>query len=83
MKRYIDQGRNPSLYTKEILEYIIEKNEKTKGKIESYEVNRFLNYILSWYLINFNKKFADKLEEEIKRQFPETYKIYLNENKDL
>lgn len=33
---YIDQGQNPSLYTKNTLERALAKNEQVKGKIEVY-----------------------------------------------
>lgn len=33
---YIDQGKNPSLYTKDCLERALSKNEQVKGKIEVY-----------------------------------------------
>ena len=33
---YIDQGRNPQLYTKDCMEKALTKNEQFKGKIESY-----------------------------------------------
>ncbi|KAH7981725.1 hypothetical protein HPB52_000971 [Rhipicephalus sanguineus] len=33
---YIDQGRNPQLFTKDCMEKALTKNEQVKGKIESY-----------------------------------------------
>ncbi|KAM7311067.1 mediator of RNA polymerase II transcription subunit 10 [Ixodes scapularis] len=33
---YIDQGRNPQLFTKDCMEKALAKNEQVKGKIESY-----------------------------------------------
>lgn len=33
---YIDEGRNPQLYTKECMEKALNKNEQVKGKIDSY-----------------------------------------------
>lgn len=33
---YIDQGRNPQLYTKDCIEKALNKNEEVKGKIDSY-----------------------------------------------
>lgn len=33
---YIDQGKNPGLYTKHCIERALEKNEQVKGKIEVY-----------------------------------------------
>lgn len=37
--RYIDQGRNPQLYTKECLERALAKNEQVKGKIDTMKVS--------------------------------------------
>ncbi|XP_074998519.1 mediator of RNA polymerase II transcription subunit 10 isoform X3 [Calonectris borealis] len=36
--RYIDQGRNPQLYTKECLERALAKNEQVKGKIDTMKL---------------------------------------------
>uniref|UniRef100_A0A8C7T2E6 Mediator of RNA polymerase II transcription subunit 10 n=1 Tax=Oncorhynchus mykiss TaxID=8022 RepID=A0A8C7T2E6_ONCMY len=36
---YIDQGRNPQLYTKECLERALAKNEQVKGKIDTMTVS--------------------------------------------
>ncbi|XP_055304022.1 mediator of RNA polymerase II transcription subunit 10, partial [Sitodiplosis mosellana] len=33
---YIDQGKNPQLYTKDCIEKALTKNEEVKGKIDSY-----------------------------------------------
>uniref|UniRef100_A0A2R5LF12 Mediator of RNA polymerase II transcription subunit 10 n=2 Tax=Ornithodoros turicata TaxID=34597 RepID=A0A2R5LF12_9ACAR len=33
---YIDQGRNPLLFTKDCMEKALAKNEQVKGKIEAY-----------------------------------------------
>ena len=33
---YIDEGRNPQLYTKDCIEKALNKNEEVKGKIDSY-----------------------------------------------
>lgn len=38
--RYIDQGRNPQLYTKDCLEKALEKNQQVNGKIDAYKVCR-------------------------------------------
>merc|ERR1712179_820268 len=35
---YIDQGRNPQLYTKDCMEKAHSKNEEVKGKIDSYRM---------------------------------------------
>lgn len=37
--RYIDQGRNPQLYTKECLERALARNEQVKGKIDTMTVS--------------------------------------------
>nr|KAF6490194.1 mediator complex subunit 10 [Molossus molossus] len=36
---YIDQGRNPQLYTKECLERALAKNEQVKGKIDTMKAH--------------------------------------------
>ena len=33
---YIDQGRNPQLYTKDCIDKALTKNEQVKGKIDAY-----------------------------------------------
>lgn len=40
VSRYIDQGRNPQLYTKECLERALAKNEQVKGKIDTMKVSQ-------------------------------------------
>lgn len=42
---YIDQGRNPQLYTKDCIDKALAKNEEVKGKIDSYK--RFKTHLLS------------------------------------
>lgn len=34
---YIDQGKNPQLYTKDCIEKALTKNEEVKGKIDGYQ----------------------------------------------
>lgn len=41
---YIDQGKNPQLYTKDCIEKALYKNEETKGKIDS--LRKFKNNLL-------------------------------------
>ncbi|XP_043921334.1 mediator of RNA polymerase II transcription subunit 10 [Protopterus annectens] len=41
---YIDQGRNPQLYTKECLERALAKNEQVKGKIDT--LKRFKSLLI-------------------------------------
>lgn len=47
LRRYIDQGRNPQLYTKECLERALAKNEQVKGKIDTMTVSQYLNRLSS------------------------------------
>ncbi|CAG0916932.1 unnamed protein product [Notodromas monacha] len=42
---YIDEGRNPQLYTKDCMEKALSKNEQVKGKIDAY--SRFKSELLS------------------------------------
>ena len=37
--RYIDQGKNPQLYTKDCMEKALAKNEAVKGKIDALKVS--------------------------------------------
>lgn len=39
---YLDQGKNPQLYTKECLERTLQKNKEVNGKIEMYKKFRGL-----------------------------------------
>ncbi|KAM9838947.1 mediator of RNA polymerase II transcription subunit 10 isoform 1-T1 [Aulostomus maculatus] len=43
--RYIDQGRNPQLYTKECLERALARNEQVKGKIDT--LTKFKSLLIS------------------------------------
>uniref|UniRef100_A0AAQ4S099 Mediator of RNA polymerase II transcription subunit 10 n=1 Tax=Gasterosteus aculeatus aculeatus TaxID=481459 RepID=A0AAQ4S099_GASAC len=43
---YIDQGRNPQLYTKECLERALARNEQVKGKIDTMTVSDRVTEIL-------------------------------------
>ena len=36
--RYIDQGKNPQLYTKDCMEKSLANNEAVKGKIDAFKV---------------------------------------------
>ena len=40
---YIDQGRNPQLYTKDCMEKALAKNEQVKGKIDAYRVRELFH----------------------------------------
>ncbi|XP_062355921.1 mediator of RNA polymerase II transcription subunit 10 isoform X1 [Cinclus cinclus] len=57
---YIDQGRNPQLYTKECLERALAKNEQVKGKIDTMKVNQdewkhnVIMYLISFYFFFVN-----------------------------
>ncbi|KAM4685246.1 mediator of RNA polymerase II transcription subunit 10 isoform 1-T1 [Amazona ochrocephala] len=52
---YIDQGRNPQLYTKECLERALAKNEQVKGKIDTMKYaaddDRFLTSMGTFYVV--------------------------------
>ena len=42
--RYIDQGRNPQLYTKDCIEKALEKNQQVNGKIDAYKVGYIVSH---------------------------------------
>ena len=44
---YIDQGKNPNLYTKDCLEKALAKNEQVKGKIDNFKV---IDSVIIYYL---------------------------------
>lgn len=48
VSRYIDQGRNPQLYTKECLERALAKNEQVKGKIDTMKVSQEGSQVCTW-----------------------------------
>ena len=49
--RYIDQGRNPQLYTKDCLEKALGKNQQVNGKIDAYKVSYpFLKIFVGYQL---------------------------------
>ncbi|KAL1128907.1 hypothetical protein AAG570_013441 [Ranatra chinensis] len=52
---YIDNGRNPQLYTKDCIEKALTKNEQVKGKIDAYR--RFKSYLL----VELNNVFPNEL----------------------
>ncbi|GFT33465.1 mediator of RNA polymerase II transcription subunit 10 [Nephila pilipes] len=52
---YIDQGRNPQLYTKDCMEKALNKNEVVKGKIDSYR--RFKSLLL----VELSKVFPNEM----------------------
>ena len=52
--QYIDQGRNPQLYTKDCLQKVSHKKDEFECKIDAY------------------KKFKGVLEEELKKELPQT-----------
>ncbi|KAF8788144.1 mediator of RNA polymerase II transcription subunit 10-like [Argiope bruennichi] len=52
---YIDQGRNPQLYTKDCMEKALNKNEVVKGKIDSYR--RFKGLLL----VELSKVFPNEM----------------------
>ena len=53
---YIDQGRNPQLYTKNCMTKAVTKNEEVKGKIDSYR--RFKAHMLVELSTHFPKETA-------------------------
>ena len=55
MCSYIDQGKNPQLYTKDCIERALAKNEEVKGKIDGY---RKLKANL---LVEFNRVLPNEL----------------------
>lgn len=52
---YIDQGKNPQLYTKDFMEKALAENEAVKGKIDSYR--RFKTLLL----VELSKVFAPEM----------------------
>ncbi|CAD5124197.1 DgyrCDS12497 [Dimorphilus gyrociliatus] len=54
---YIDQGRNPQLYTKECMEKSKAKNEEVRGKIEA------LNKLRGHLMVELNKTFPHELNK--------------------
>jgi len=54
---YIDQGRNPQLYTKDCIEKALTKNEEVKGKIDSYK--RFKAHLL----VELSRTFPNELNK--------------------
>nr|CAD7205129.1 unnamed protein product [Timema douglasi] len=54
---YIDQGRNPQLYTKDCIEKALAKNEQVKGKIDAYR--KFKAHLL----VELNTVFPNELSK--------------------
>ncbi|XP_014243263.1 mediator of RNA polymerase II transcription subunit 10 [Cimex lectularius] len=54
---YIDNGRNPQIYTKDCIEKALTKNEQVKGKIDAYR--RFKSYLL----VELNNVFPNELSK--------------------
>lgn len=52
---YIDQGKNPQLYTKDCIEKALTKNEEVKGKIDGYR--KFKTNMM----VELNKTFPNEL----------------------
>lgn len=52
--QYIDQGRNPQLYTKDCLQKVSQKKDEVESKVDAY------------------KQFKEILEEELKKELPQT-----------
>lgn len=53
---YIDQGRNPQIYTKDCIEKALTKNEQVKGKIDAYR--KFKSHLLSELSTSFPNEIA-------------------------
>lgn len=72
---YIDQGRNPQLYTKDCIEKALTKNEQVKGKIDAYrkfkanmlvELNRvFPNELAKYRAIRGDEQDKSKFKDQI------------------
>ncbi|CAH3042762.1 mediator of RNA polymerase II transcription subunit 10-like isoform X1 [Pocillopora verrucosa] len=58
---YIDQGRNPQLYTKDCLEKALEKNQQVNGKIDAYK--------------NFKSLLVDELSKHFPKEIDEYQNI--------
>lgn len=54
---YIDQGKNPQLYTKDCIEKALFKNEETKGKIDCFR--KFKNTML----VELQKEFPAEINK--------------------
>ncbi|BET01499.1 unnamed protein product [Nesidiocoris tenuis] len=54
---YIDNGRNPSLYTKDCLDKALMKNEQVKGKIDAYR--RFKSHLI----VELNSVFPNEMSK--------------------
>lgn len=52
---YIDQGRNPQLFTKDCMEKALAKNEQVKGKIDAYRKFKAL------LLVELSKVFPNEM----------------------
>ncbi|XP_048525671.1 mediator of RNA polymerase II transcription subunit 10-like isoform X2 [Dendroctonus ponderosae] len=66
---YIDQGRNPKLYTKNCIEKALAKNEQVKGKIDAY---RKLKTNL---IVELEKIFPNEISEYIGLSGPDVYVV--------
>lgn len=64
---YIDEGRNPLLYTKDCLIEALKKNEEIKGKIVTFG--------------SFRDLLLNELEKEFQNEFKEYRKYRENESK--
>ncbi|XP_048525670.1 mediator of RNA polymerase II transcription subunit 10-like isoform X1 [Dendroctonus ponderosae] len=77
---YIDQGRNPKLYTKNCIEKALAKNEQVKGKIDAY---RKLKTNL---IVELEKIFPNEISEYIGLRCPydtrHMFDVELNEESE-
>lgn len=73
LHRYIDQGRNPQLYTKECLERALAKNEQVKGKIDTMTVRQHFHFTFTTELLksrvryNVHRWTTDVFDETVHR----------------
>lgn len=62
MIQYIEDGRNPDIYTREFVEIVIKQNQFMKGKMEAYR--DFRDVLAEQIKISF-PELKDKVEEVI------------------
>ncbi|XP_028392077.1 mediator of RNA polymerase II transcription subunit 10-like [Dendronephthya gigantea] len=64
---YIDEGKNPQLYTKDCLEKALAQNKEVKGKIDSYK--------------NFKTELMSELSKEFPKEMLE-YRNYVEDSQE-
>ena len=73
---YIDDGKNPLLYTKDCLLKTLRKNEEIKGKIVTFKTFREL------LLEELNKNFPEEYDAYMKNRQPDTTSVSNNMQPD-